>query len=153
MSTLTPQARGSVFLLGRAVWHDPAKPVNPFGLNGIITQIVPPEGMDFPYRVDRLFAYAQLSGDPGEYRLWVRLVRISQPRYDEEEVQLGIVGEPADFPMPGTRVFEISGLNFVDEIAFPIFRIEFPHPAVYEFQLWATGGDEPISRTRIQARR
>lgn len=149
-----PQLDAYAFLLGRAMWHNPALPVIAFGLNGITTDVVPADGMDFPFRTDRLFVYAQLFGDPGGYGLWVRLVRIERTEYDEEvEVQLGPDGEPREFPMPGTRPFEVSGLNFLDEIAFPLVRVLFAEAGVYEFQLWASGSDEPIASARVQARR
>ena len=44
------------------------------------------------------------------------------------------------------------GLNYLDELAFPIPAVPVPDTGVYEFQLWAEGIDEPVASARILAR-
>lgn len=151
-----PDARlhGAVLLVCRSIWFDRNRPDQGYGMAGILTHLEPPGGSDFPQRVERLFVYTQLWGVPGEYRLRMRLVRIESVGYDdEEEVQLGEDDSPFEFGMPSPRPVEISGLNFLDEVAFPIFAIPIPEVGVYEFQLWVEGSDRPVGSYRIQARR
>lgn len=144
-----PELRGHVMLVARNLWQN----TGGIGVGGILTHIEPPEGLDFPFRLERVIVYAQLWGDPGDYRFWIRLVKIETDEYDEEvEVQLGADGMPRQFPIPTQRPFEISGLNFLDELAFPIPAVPFADRGVYEFQLWAEGIDEPVARARVQAR-
>ena len=96
-----------------------------FDLAGILTHIEPPEGRSFPVVLDRVFVYVQLWGDPGEYSLRVRLVRVRVSDDDEEELQLGENDEPREFPLPSARTVELSGLNYVDELGFPIGPVPF----------------------------
>jgi hypothetical protein len=92
-------------------------------------------------------------GETGEYRFRIRLVRIEKQGYDEEvEVPLGIGGVYKDFDSPFGRPFELTGLNYVDEMAFPIDALRINDPGLYEFQLFVEGMDEPIARERILAR-
>lgn len=112
-----------------------------------------PDGQTFPVLLDRVFVYFQLWGDPGEYRLRVRLVRIrTTDDGEEEEVQLGTDGEPREFPLPTARPLAVSGLNYVEEFAYPIGPVPFREPGLYEYQLWADGFDEPVTRERVLAR-
>ena len=149
-----PELHGAVLLVCRSLWYDHRYPERGYGLAGMLTHFESPDGSDFPQRVERMFVYAQLWGTPGEYRLWVRLVRVDKVGYDEEvEVQLGAGGQPRNFPMPTSRPMEISGLNFIDEVAFPIESVPFGDVGVYEFQLWSDVSAEAIARYRIQARR
>jgi hypothetical protein len=143
-----PELRGYVMLVARNLWHN----AGGFGVGGILTHIEPPEGMTFPFRLERVIVYAQLWGDPGEYVFRVRLVRIERTGYDEEVESEADVGTPWETPLVTPRPLEVTGLNYLDEIAFPIFRVPVPETGVYEFQLWAEGIDQPVAFARVHAR-
>jgi len=120
---------------------------------GVLAHFDLPDGVEYPLRYERLFVYLQLWGETGEYRFRIRLVRIESLGYDEEmEVPLGIGGENKDFHSPFGRPFELTGLNYVDEMALPLESIRINDPGLYEFQLFAEGIDEPLARERILAR-
>jgi hypothetical protein len=57
--------------------------------------------------------------------------------------------EPVEWPHRGVA---IPGDNFAEAFGFPLARVPFVEPGVFEFQLWADGFDEPISRERVEAR-
>jgi hypothetical protein len=116
-----------------------------FSLGGLHTHLDLPDGRTFPVLLDRVFVYFQLWGDPGEYRLRVRLVRIQMTADGEEEAQLGADGEPREFPIPTARPVAVPGLNYVEEFAYPIGPVPFREAGLYEYQLWADGTDEPIA--------
>lgn len=139
----------------RTLWYDPEKPEAAFGLAGLYAHIEPPEGSNFPQAFSRFFVYFQLWGDPGDYNLRLRLVRIATEGENEgEEIHLGADGQPREFPAPNRDPIpaSISGLNFVDEFALSIGPVVFPMAGLYEYQLWAEGLDEPIATERVQAR-
>lgn len=71
---------------------------------------------------------------------------------EEEEVQLGTGGEPREFPIPTTRPVAVSGLNYMEELAYPVGPVPFREAGLYEYQLWADGTDDPIARERVLAR-
>jgi len=148
-----PELQGFHLLTHRTFWFDNRRPEAGFSIAGIYTHIEPPEGFSFPFRLDRVFVYFQLWGDPGIYRPRIRLVRVSITDDDEEEeIHLGTAGEPREFPMPPPHLVEITGLNYVDEVAFPIGPVPFREAGLYEFQLWADGVGSPIARERVLAR-
>lgn len=148
-----PKVFGVHFLTCRSIWFDNRRPEMGFGLAGIYTNIEPPDGVPYPILVDRVFIYCQLWGDPGEYRLRVRLVKLDTEAEGEiVESHLGRQGEPREFLMPRGRPAVVSGIEYVDEIAFPIHSVPFREPGLYEYQLWADGIDEPIARERVMAR-
>lgn len=146
------ELRGLHFLTCRSVWFDYQRPENGFGLAGIYVNIERSEGMEFPIRLDRVFVYCQLWGDPGEYELRVRLVKLETDGDGEPvEIQVGEFGESREFPMPPGRPAVVSGIEYVDEVAFPIGPVAFPKPGLYEYQIWADGIDSPIVRERVMA--
>jgi len=144
------------FLLCRKIWYNNTKPEEGFSLLGVLAHFDLPDGVEYPLRYERLFVYLQLWGETGEYRFRIRLVRIESLGYlgyDEAmEVPLGIGGENKDFHSPFGRPFELTGLNYVDEMALTLESIRINDPGLYEFQLFAEGIDEPLARERILAR-
>lgn len=141
---------GVHLLTCRSIWYDPEKS-EPFALGGIYTHLDLPDGSAYPVRLNRMFVYFQLWGDPGEYQLRVRLVRIETDANNEEvEIQLGENAYPREFPLP--RICPITGLAYVEEFAYAIGHVPFGVAGIYEYQLWADGIDEPIARERILAR-
>ncbi len=79
-------------------------------------------------------------------------MKVESAEDNEVEVQLGRDGSPREFRPPTTRPFEFSGLNFVEEFAFPIGLVPFKEAGTYEFQLWVDGLEEPLARERVLAR-
>ncbi len=139
-------------LVCRSIWYDGRHTERGFSLGGIFTRVVPDAPEGFPYLLDRAFAYIQLSGDPGEYHLRIRLVRVEPVGYDEEvEVQLSADGRPREFGIPTQRPATLAGLVPVEEFAFPMESIPFPVSGTYEFQLWVDGIDYQVGRERIEA--
>lgn len=140
-------------LLCRAIWFDASQPERGFSLGGVRTSLAPADRGQFPFRVDRLFAYAQLWGEPGEYHLRIRVVRLQVVEYHGvEEIELGPNGDALEFPIPNRRPFEITGLNYIDEFALAVGPFSFPGPGVYEFQLWTEDADAPVARERLLVR-
>lgn len=138
-------------IICRNVWYDASKLDEGFSLGKLFVQASPKDGDEFPILVPRLFAFAQLYGSVGEYRLRVRLVRIDRTELGgEEEMQLGTNGDPLEY-VP-IRPFELTGLDFVEAIAIPMHDVGFARPAVFEFQLWVREGDEPLARERLEIR-
>ncbi len=139
-------------LICRSIWYDGRRMEQGFSLGGILTRVVPDSAEGFPYLLERAFAYIQLAGDPGEYLLRIRLVRVEPVGYDEEvEIQLSTDGEPREFAMPTRRPATVAGLVPVEEFAFPMESIPFPVSGTYEFQLWVDGIGHPVGRERIEA--
>jgi len=138
----------------RTLWYDWQRPEAGFGVAGICTRVEPPDGATFPQVFSRFFVYFQLWGDPGEYRLRLRLVRLPGEGDTGEEIHLGEDGEPLEFPAPDKPPITVlvSGLDFVEEYTLPIGSVPFPKSGVYEYQLWIEGGDEPIAREQVLAR-
>jgi hypothetical protein len=112
-------------------------------LERVIVHVRPGDASGFPFRVPRMFVFAQLFGTPGDYALHVRLLRIGV--IDDEEV----VQSQRDF---GPWAVLITGENYVECFGLPLTDVWFLEPGVYEFQLWADGFDEPRARERVQAR-
>lgn len=140
-------------LLCRSIWFDASRPERGFSLGGVRTALAPSDRRQFPFGVERLFAYAQLWGEPGEYHLRIRVVRIKVDEYDEVvEVELGADEEPLEFRTPNNRPYEITGLNYVEEFALAVGPLVFPVPGVYEFQLWANDDEFPVARERVHVR-
>ncbi|MGL6074196.1 MAG: hypothetical protein ACRC8S_08545 [Fimbriiglobus sp.] len=140
-------------LICRNIWFDNRNPHMGFGLGGIYIHVEPPEGYSFPFRIDRMFIYVQLWGTVGEFRIRTRMVRIDyDPQEGEFEFHLGHQGLPREFPFPSPRMVSISGIEYVQQIAFPVGPVPFREPGVYEFQIWVDGIEEPVARERILAK-
>jgi hypothetical protein len=133
----------SHFIACHGVRYDDTDPDAGSTLERVIVHARPSDGNGFPFRLSRLFVFAQLFGTPGEYTLRVRLLRIGV--VDDEE----IVETRRDF---GPKTVAITGENYVECFAIAVADVWSPEPSVYEFQLWADGFDEPLARERIQAR-
>lgn len=112
-------------------------------LERVIVQVRPRDGNGFPFRVARLFVYAQLFGTTGDYAIRVHLLRIGTS--DEGETVL----TRREF---GPMAIQITGENYVEGFAIPLADVWFAEPGVYEFQLWADGFDDPLAGERVQAR-
>ncbi len=139
-------------LICRSIWYDGRHTERGFSLGGLYANVAPPEGDGYPFRIERLFVYAQLWGDVGEYSVRIRFVRIELQGYDEEiEVQLGDDGEARVYPMPTHRPVTVGDRNRIEEFAFAIGPVPFTAPGLYEFQLRVDGLDHPVGRERIEA--
>jgi hypothetical protein len=146
---------GGKLLTFRAVWYDHRKPEEGYTVSGIYTHVQPPEGFTFPFRLTRVFVYFQVWGDEGDYRFRIRLVRLvasDENDGEEEEIHLGPNGNPLEYVMLSPRNFEVTGLNYVDEVAFPIGPVRSEVAGLYEYQVWADGIEDAIARERVLAR-
>lgn len=114
-----------------------------YTLDRVIVHVRPRDGNGFPFRVARLFVFAQLYGTPGDYTLHVRLLRVRAVEGED------VIETRRDF---APQAIAISGENYVECFALGFSDVWFTEPGVYEFQLWADGFDEPLARERIQAR-
>lgn len=112
-------------------------------LERVIVHVRPRDASGYPFRVPRMFVFAQLFGTPGDYVLRVRLLRISVT--DDEEV----VQTRRDF---APQAVAITGENYAECFALALTDVWFAEPGVYEFQLWVDGFDDVLARERIQAR-
>jgi hypothetical protein len=117
-----------------------------YSLERVLVHFRPADGKGFGFDLDRMFLFAQLYGTPGEYTLWVRMTRILQT---EENVNGIEIGEAVEF---AKRRIALPGDNFVECFGFPLVRLPFPGPGVYEFQLWAEGFEEYLLAERVEAR-
>jgi hypothetical protein len=150
MADWTPPVFGCRHLLVcRTIWFDPSKPDEDFSLGRLVVRLTAASADHFPLKVARLFVFAQVYGTPGEYPVFLRLVRIDRNAVGEEvEFSLGRDDEPLDFRLP--RPVVVSGLQLVDSFAVPLDNVTFPTAGLYEFQLWRDGGEEPLASERLE---
>jgi hypothetical protein len=150
---VAPELFGKNFLVARSIWFDPSFPERGFSIGGVITRVDVPDKDAFPLTMERIFVYVQFWGEDAEYLFRVRMVRIG---FDEDgdamEVHVGPDGQFKEFFMPTKRLVEVSSLEFVQQLAFPLSNVVFEEPATYEFQLYAHDRDEPIANERIEIR-
>ncbi|OWK41594.1 hypothetical protein FRUB_03672 [Fimbriiglobus ruber] len=131
------------FLTCMAVWRDESKKGTEFGVSRILVRVVPEDDKGYPFKIERLFAYFQLFGTPGQYPLRVRLVRVQSERYYEETE--AFEQEWAAFEVP------IEDDDFTVGVGVQLRSVTFSEEGVYEFQLLWGGRTEPLARERIQA--
>ena len=150
MDDWNPPALGCRHLIVcRSIWFDPSKPDEDFSLGRLVVRLMAGGEERFPLKVARLFVFAQVFGTPGEYAVFLRLVRIDRNDIGEEvESAVGRDDEPLEFRLP--RPIVVSGLQLVDAFAVPLDNIAFPTPGLYEFQLWGEGGQEPLASERLE---
>jgi hypothetical protein len=116
------------------VTYDAGNPGAPYSLQGVVTVIgwePPGDGL-----LDLLWVFAQGSGDPGEYEVWLELVSLDDEGEDAgEETSFG----PLTWVMP-------EGV-FAHSRAWILRNIPFPNPGVYEFRLRC--GPDILAREQI----
>lgn len=136
----------------RTVWYDANRPDDGFSLGKLIVSLRPADGAGYPVQIERLFLFAQLFGESGEYPFRIRVVRVDRNDIGEEvEIQLGPNDSPREY-VPN-RPLVVSGEELVDQIAVPLNRVAFREPGLYEFQLWLDfDSDEPLASERLEAR-
>ena len=71
-----PELACSHFLVCHTIWYDNTNFDAGFTLQRVVVHIRPSEGQSFPFRVRRLFVFAQLYGTPGEYIVRIRFLRV-----------------------------------------------------------------------------
>jgi len=136
-------------LFCRTVWLDATRTDDGFSLGKSLIQLGPADGGEYPLVLDRIFACAQLHGRSGEQTVRLRLVRIPDDE-DDEGIQLGKAGAPREY---GPWDIELIGEEFVESFAFPVVRVRFDDPGVYEFQLRLDSLPTPVGRERLLLRR
>ena len=134
----------ATLLACHTMWYDNTNTDAGYSLGRVIVHVRPADASGFPFRLFRMFLFAQLHGTPDEYLLRVRLVRIGATDEGEETVT-----ELRDF---GPWEIAIPGDNYVECFGLALLQVWFPEPGVYEFQLWADGFDGPLGRERVEAR-
>lgn len=98
-----------------------------FSLGRLVVHLRPLDHQ-FPFLcTNHFFLFAQLFGTPGEYTVRARLVPITID-VDGEEVD----GDATDY---GPWPIALYGEEFVEGFAFPIHRLPFAAPGVYELRL------------------
>ncbi|HXD86358.1 MAG TPA: hypothetical protein VN641_07680 [Urbifossiella sp.] len=128
-----------------ACGHIEADLMNPddgYSLRNVLVHVRPSDGLAFPFRVSKLFLFAQLFGAADDYLLRVRMTRIDE---DNEEF-----GESVDFG-PWEISLPDDG-NYVECFGFPLAKVPFEESGVYEFQLWADGIENMLYNERVEAR-
>jgi hypothetical protein len=134
----------SHLLVCHTIWYDNTNVDSGCSLLRIVVHIRPSEGQAFPFRVRRLFLFAQLSGTSAEYLVRVRFLRIGIDDEGEETT--------TELQHYGPWEVFIPGDNYAECFCLLVENIPFPDEGVFEFQLWIDGFDEPLGRERIQAR-
>ncbi len=133
-----------------SIWYDADRPERGFSLGRVIARLVPEVQTEFPLRMPRLFAYAQLFGAAGDHTLRVVVLAVGQSDIGEEVVtHLGEDGEALEY---GPYHVELISEDYLFEITFPLAQLRFPTPGIYEVQLHLESEleSEPIARTRFQ---
>jgi hypothetical protein len=131
-------------LICRTIWYDPGNPDEGYSLGRLVVNVRPHDGAEGPFVVPRLFAFTQLFGTVGDYDARVRLVRVELNEDGDE-----VFGEPTEW---GPWSCPITGLDLVESHGFVLVDVPFGEPAVYEFQLWLDGFDEPSGQERVEVR-
>lgn len=138
----TPEVYCRQLLICRTIWYDATNPDDGCSLARVIVNIRPPAGVTGPFVVHRLFVFARLSGDIGDYTARVRLVRVEQDQDGEEVGHL--LDEWGPSPCP------VTGFDLVETRIYVLSRVRFDGPGVYEFQLWLDELDGPVGWDRIR---
>ena len=123
---------------------DLSNPDSGYSLKNILVHVRPADGLGFPFRIPRIWLFAQLFGTPGEYLLRVRVSRLVL-----EEDEIVEAGEPIAY---GPWEIELPDGNYVECFGIPLTHVPFKEPGVYEFQLWADGFDEMLYYERLEAK-
>jgi len=113
-------------LLCRTIWFT-GDLDDGFSLGRLVVHLRPQEHR-FPFICEtRLFLFCQLYGDPGEYTARIELIPITMGE-DGEQVE----GEHTPF---GPWLIPLYGQEFVESFAFPLYKLPFGSPGIYEFRL------------------
>lgn len=97
--------------------------VNAWVLTRPLHTVTLPPGTGFPFRLDDVWLYAQLTDAIGTYNLSVQL------RMPQTQVILGRT-------VPTPRKFPANRMDVVEEV-FQLTNVPFPRPGLYEFCLLA----------------
>jgi hypothetical protein len=123
-------------LLCQDVVYEFDNPAAPYSLQGVVTALGPEPGVGYPLRQDLLWVFAQASGDPGEYELWIDLVPLDDDGDD--------AGEGTSF---GPWVLIVHEGVYVESRAWRLRNIPFAGPRVYEFRLRC--GSDILTREQL----
>ena len=133
-------------ILCRTIWYT-GDLDDGFSLGRLIVHIRPRDGV-FPFRsAIRLFLFAQLFGDPGEYtvRIHIRRVTLDEETGEEEVLE-------TDAPAYGPWTIALYGEEYVEGFAFPLNRLPFREPGLYELQLTVDEIDGWYAAERVDVR-
>lgn len=117
----------------------------PYTLHHVLTAFRP-NGV-FPLVLDLpLWLYTEYHGTPGEYEVWVDLVRLV---YDP---QTGEVLDEVEDTMYGPYKVNLPPDVFVHAKAYCLRKVPFTEPGLHEFRLRAAGAEEPLASLRVLVR-
>ena len=126
-----PDIAARHLLLCRDVTWNAADPEARYSLQGLLTSVAP--GGVFPVVWKHpIHAFVQFSGSPGEYEVWIELVRLIQ---DED----GEVVDETEALSFGPFTLNLSGPNFVHGRSFFLRRVPFDAPGYFEFRVRVAG--------------
>lgn len=111
-------------LLCQHIEYDFGNPMAPYSLQGVVTSLGPEPGDGYPLLVDILWVFAQGTGDPGKYEVWIDLVPVDEDGNN--------TGEATPF---GPLIWIISEGAYVESRGWAIRFIPFPAPGLFEVRL------------------
>lgn len=140
-----PDIGARCLMVCREVQFDGSQPESPYSLIGLVSDLRPrghfPLVLDIP-----LSLFAEIFGTPGEYEVWIDLVRLE---YDEEE---GLIGDGTDEVCYGPYVLNLMPDVFVHSRWYHLRKVPFQQPGLHEFRLRVAGVSEPLFIQRLFVR-
>jgi hypothetical protein len=134
-----PDLNARHLLVCRDVIYEPDFVWAAHTLRGLVVSLRPGDDDGYPVIAEHLWLFAQVYGTPGEYEVWVELVRID-PETDE-----GIF-----VARYGPSRLTVSVGRFVDNKGWRLPKIPFDVPGVYEFRLYVEGRGDPLAAERLR---
>ncbi len=136
-----PEIGARHLLLCREVIWNAHDAEAPYTLRGMLAAIQPTG--EFPLVWDQpMSVFAQFFGAPGEYEVWVELVRLV---FDES----GEIHDEVEQATYGPFVIALEGTYFLRGRALFLRRVPFSAPGIYEFRLRAAGVFAPLASERL----
>lgn len=136
-----PDVAARHLLLCREVVWNAADPEGRYSLLGLLTDIRP-KGT-FPLVWDRpIYAFVQFFGAPGEYEVWIEVVRLIRDDYGEvlDETEAVAFG-PFDLNITESR--------FIHGRSYPMRRVPFDAPGLFEFRVRLAGVYDVVVAERL----
>ena len=118
--------------------YDPFSPGVAFSLRGLYVSIQPLDDIGYPFAFEQIAVFAQLFGDPGEYRVWVEAYLLDENHDNGERVL-----------KQGPVSVRVRPGRFLEGIDIRLREVAFPRPGLYEFVLRRDGFDEALITERL----
>src|SRR5262249_17403719 len=97
----------------------------------------PGDDLGYPIAAEEVSVFAQVFGEPGEYRVWLDMFEVERDGAPELQVF-----------SHGPFVVHVRPGRFVDGVHMRLRQVPFPRPGIYEFRL-RYEDDEPLAVERI----